>query len=89
MLAGLGGALVSPTISITLGMDHSIIIEAFLIVTIGGLGNIWGAMVGSLIFGVTQSVGLLVLPQFAIVFPYLAVVVILSLKPTGLLKSAW
>jgi branched-chain amino acid transport system permease protein len=89
VLAGLGGALVSPTISITLGMDHSIIIEAFLIVTIGGLGNIWGAMVGSLIFGLTQSVGLLVLPQFAIVFPYLAVVVILSLKPTGLLKSAW
>jgi branched-subunit amino acid ABC-type transport system permease component len=89
VLAGLGGALVSPTISITLGMDHSIIIEAFLIVTIGGLGNIWGAMVGSLIFGLTQSMGLLVLPQFAIVFPYLAVVVILSLKPTGLLKSAW
>ena len=57
LLAGLGGALVSPTISITLGMDHSIIIEAFLIVTIGGLGNIWGAMVGALIFGLTQSVG--------------------------------
>jgi branched-subunit amino acid ABC-type transport system permease component len=89
LLAGLGGALVSPTISITLGMDHSIIIEAFLIVTIGGLGNIWGAMAGSLIFGITQSVGVLVLPQFAIVFPYLAVVIILTLKPTGLLKSVW
>ncbi|HTY93673.1 MAG TPA: branched-chain amino acid ABC transporter permease [Steroidobacteraceae bacterium] len=89
VLAGLGGALVSPTISITLGMDHSIIIEAFLIVTIGGLGNIWGALLGSLIFGLTQSMGLLVMPQFAIVFPYLAVVVILSLKPTGLLKSVW
>jgi branched-subunit amino acid ABC-type transport system permease component len=89
LLAGLGGALVSPTISITLGMDHSIIIEAFLIVTIGGLGNIWGAMVGSLIFGITQSVGVMVLPQFAIVFPYLAVVIILTMKPTGLLKSVW
>ena len=89
LMAGLGGALVSPTISITLGMDHSIIIEAFLIVTIGGLGNIWGAMVGSLIFGVTQSVGVMLLPQFAIVFPYLVVVVILTLKPTGLLKSVW
>jgi branched-subunit amino acid ABC-type transport system permease component len=88
-LAGLGGALVSPTISITLGMDHSIIIEAFLIVTIGGLGNIWGAMVGALIFGVSQSIGVMLLPQFAIVFPYLAVVVILTLKPTGLLKSVW
>jgi branched-chain amino acid transport system permease protein len=89
LLAGLGGALVSPTISITLGMDHSIIIEAFLIVTIGGLGNIWGAMVGSLIFGITQSLGVMLLPQFAIVFPYLAVVIILTMKPTGLLKSVW
>ncbi len=89
VLAGLGGALVSPTISVTLGMDHTIIIEAFLIVTIGGLGNIWGALVGSLLFGVTQSLGVLLLPQFAIVFPYLAVVVILTLKPTGLLRSVW
>ena len=88
-LAGLGGALVAPTVSITLGMDHTIIIEAFLIVTIGGLGNLWGAMTGSLIFGVSQSIGVLLWPQFAIVFPYLAVVVILSLKPTGLLKSVW
>ena len=69
LLAGLGGALVAPTVSITLGMDHTLIIEAFLIVTIGGLGNMWGALVGSLIFGVTQSLGVLVFPQFAIVFP--------------------
>jgi branched-subunit amino acid ABC-type transport system permease component len=88
-LAGLGGALVAPTVSITLGMDHTIIIEAFLIVTIGGLGNMWGAMVGSLIFGISQSIGVLLWPQFAIVFPYLAVVIILTLKPTGLLKSVW
>jgi len=89
VLAGLGGALVSPTISVTLGMDHDIIIEAFLIVTIGGLGNMWGAMVGSLIFGVTQSFGILLWPQFAIVFPYVAVVIVLTLKPTGILKSVW
>ena len=89
LLAGLGGALVSPMISVTIGMDHDIIIEAFLIVTIGGLGNMWGAMVGSLIFGITQSFGVLFWPQFAIVFPYLAVVIVLTLKPTGMLKSVW
>jgi branched-chain amino acid transport system permease protein len=88
-LAGLGGALVSPTISVTIGMDHNIIIEAFLIVTIGGLGNMWGAMVGSLIFGITQSFGVLFWPQFAIVFPYVAVVIVLTWKPTGMLKSVW
>jgi branched-chain amino acid transport system permease protein len=88
-LAGVGGALVAPTASIVLGMDHSLIIEAFLIVTIGGLGNMWGALVGSLIFGVTQSLGVLIWPQFAIVFPYVAVVIVLLLRPKGLLKAVW
>jgi len=88
-LAGLGGALVSPMVSITIGMDHDIIIEAFLIVTIGGLGNMWGALVGSLIFGLTQSFGVLFWPQFAIVFPYIAVVIVLIWRPRGLLKSVW
>ncbi len=88
-LAGLGGALVAPTVSITLGMDHDIIIEAFLIVTIGGLGNMWGAMAGSLIFGITHSFGVLFWPQFAIVFPYAVVVIVLIWRPKGLLKSVW
>lgn len=88
-MAGLGGALMAPTISITLGMDHNIIIEGFLIVTIGGLGNMWGALVGSLIFGLTQAFGVLFWPQFAIVFPYTAVVIVLILRPTGILKSVW
>ncbi|MBW2657581.1 MAG: branched-chain amino acid ABC transporter permease [Deltaproteobacteria bacterium] len=88
-LAGLGGALVAPTQNITQGMDHAIIIEAFLIVIIGGLGNIWGALLGALIFGLTDSIGILLLPQFAIVFPYVAVVIVLVFRPKGLLKSTW
>jgi branched-chain amino acid transport system permease protein len=88
-LAGLGGALVAPTVSVSLGMDHTVIIEAFLIVTIGGLGNMWGALVGSLLFGVTHSFGVLFWPQFAIVFPYAAVVIVLLLRPRGILKSVW
>lgn len=88
-LAGLGGALVAPTVSVTLGMDHDIIIEAFLIVTIGGLGNMWGALVGSLIFGLTQSYGVLFWPQFSILFPYVAVTIVLLWRPQGMLKSVW
>lgn len=88
-LAGFGGALVAPTQNITQGMDHTIIIETFLIVIIGGLGNIWGALLGALIFGLTDAVGILVYPQFAIVFPYLAVVIVLIFRPKGLLKSTW
>ncbi len=88
-LAGLGGALVAPTQNITQGMDYAIIMEAFLIVIIGGLGNIWGALLGALIFGLTDAVGVLVWPQFAIVFPYVAVVIVLIFKPKGLLKATW
>ena len=89
LLAGLGGVLVAPTFSLSLGMDHSIIMEGFLIVIMGGLGNIWGALLGALIFGLTQSMGILVWPQFGIVFPYVAVVVVLIIRPTGILKSTW
>jgi branched-subunit amino acid ABC-type transport system permease component len=88
-LAGLGGALIAPMVNISLGMDHSLIMEAFLIVIMGGLGNIWGALLGSLIFGLTQSLGILAWPQFGIVFPYLAVVVVLLFRPRGLLRSTW
>ena len=89
LLAGLGGALVAPTQNITQGMDHAIIMECFLIVIIGGLGNIWGALLGAAIFGLTDSIGILVWPQFAIVFPYIAVVVVLLFRPRGLLRSTW
>ncbi|GBD31021.1 High-affinity branched-chain amino acid transport system permease protein LivH [bacterium HR32] len=88
-LAGLGGALVAPTTSITLGMDHTLLVESFLIVIVGGLGNLWGALAGSLLFGLTQSLGLLVWPQFAIAFPYAVTAAVLLVRPTGLMRSAW
>ncbi len=88
-LAGLGGALVAPTVSVTLGMDATLIMEAFLIVIMGGLGNVWGALLGALIFGLTQSLGILIWPKFGIIFPYMAVIAVLLFRPTGLLKSTW
>jgi branched-chain amino acid transport system permease protein len=88
-LAGFGGALIAPTVGVVLGMDHTLMMEGFLIVIIGGLGNIWGALLGALIFGLTQSLGILIWPQFGIIFPYAAVVIVLLLRPTGLLKSTW
>jgi branched-chain amino acid transport system permease protein len=88
-LAGIGGALVAPTQNVAQGMDQSIIIEAFLIVIIGGLGNVWGALLGAMIFGLTDAVGALVAPQFGIIFPYLAVIAVLIVRPKGLLKSVW
>src|SRR5512143_4168221 len=88
-LAGLGGALIAPMVNISLGMDHSPIMETLLIAISGRLGAMWWALLGSLIFGFTQSLGLLVWPQFGIAFPYRAVVAVLVIRPRGLLSSTW
>ncbi|ODA42340.1 branched-chain amino acid ABC transporter permease [Desulfosporosinus sp. BG] len=88
-LAGLGGALIAPTTTISMGMDANIIIYAFLIVVIGGLGNVWGALISSIIMGVGEAFGILFIPGVAIIIPYVIAGVLLILKPSGLLKSAW
>ncbi|MFZ5632468.1 MAG: branched-chain amino acid ABC transporter permease [Bacillota bacterium] len=88
-LAGLGGALIAPTVNISLGMDVNVIISAFLVVVVGGLGNVWGALVSSLILGVGESLGVLIWPQMSIVMPFLITALVLILRPSGLLKSVW
>lgn len=88
-LAGLGGVLIAPTTTISMGMDANIIIYAFLIVVIGGLGNVWGALISSIIIGVGEALGILFFPSIAIIIPYIIAVALLILKPSGLLKSAW
>jgi len=88
-LAGLGGALIAPTTTVSMGMDSSIIIYAFLIVVIGGLGNVWGALISSIIMGVGEAFGILFIPGVAIIIPYVIAGVLLIIKPSGLLKSVW
>lgn len=88
-LAGLGGALIAPTTNISLGMDANINIYAFLIVVSGGLGNIWGALISSVLIGLAEALGVLFIPGLAIVIPYVIIGVILIVRPAGLLKSAW
>jgi branched-subunit amino acid ABC-type transport system permease component len=84
-LAGLGGALVSPIAAIVPGMDVEIIINAFIVVVIGGLGSFWGTLLGSLILGQVISFGILVFPRLSMVFIYVLMAVVLILRPWGLL----
>jgi len=84
-LAGLGGALVSPVSAIVPGMDVEIIVNAFIVVVIGGLGSFWGTFLGSLIVGQVYSLGILVLPRLSLVFIYVLMALVLILRPWGLL----
>jgi len=84
-LGGLGGALVSPVTAIVPGMDVHIIINAFIVVVIGGLGSFWGTFLGAVIIGQMISLGILILPKLSIVFIYILMVIVLILRPWGLL----
>lgn len=84
-LAGLGGALVTPVRSIVPGMDVDIIVEAFIVVVIGGLGSFWGTFLGAMIFGQVLAFGILVLPGFSLFAVFALMAVVLVVRPSGLL----
>jgi len=84
-MAGLGGALVSPVSAIVPGMDVEIIINAFIVVVIGGLGSFWGTFLGSLIVGQVYALGILAFPRLSLAFIYVLMALVLILRPWGLL----
>jgi branched-subunit amino acid ABC-type transport system permease component len=84
-LAGLGGALVTPVKTVVPGMDVEIIVEAFIVVVIGGLGSFWGTLLGALIYGQVLSFGILIFPRFSIFSVFALMAVVLILRPWGLL----
>jgi branched-subunit amino acid ABC-type transport system permease component len=84
-LAGLAGVVIAPTIRLALGMDMLIIIECFLVVIIGGLGNVWGALLAALITGQTYAFGILVLEKYAMAFLFMLAALIIIFRPSGLL----
>ncbi len=84
-LAGLSGGLVTPIQSIVPGMDVEIIVEAFIVVVIGGLGSFWGTFWGSVIYGQVLSFGILIFPAFSIFSVFALMAVILIVRPWGLL----
>jgi branched-chain amino acid transport system permease protein len=83
--AGLGGALVTPVRAIVPGMDVEIIVEAFIVVVIGGLGSLWGTFLGALVFGQVLAFGILVFPGFSIFAAFALMAAVLILRPWGLL----
>ena len=84
-LAGLSGALITPIQSIVPGMDVQIIVDAFIIVVIGGIGSFWGTLLGALIYGQVLAFGTLIFPGFSIFSVFALMAVVLVVRPSGLL----
>ena len=87
-LGGLSGAVIAPTVRLSLGMDMEIIIECFIVVIVGGLGNIWGALLGALITGQIYAFGILLVPKYAMAFLFILAALIIIFRPYGLLGKA-
>ncbi len=87
MLAALGGALGTPVRVVAPGIGGAMIIQAFIITVIGGLGNLKGAFVGAVIVGVLSAYGILLFPVFELFLIFLIMAVVLMVKPQGLFGS--
>jgi branched-chain amino acid transport system permease protein len=85
-LAGLGGTLLGFTQQVSFQMGFQILLLIFAAVTLGGLGTIWGAIVGSLVVGLFLQLTTLVIPtELKSVGALLVLIVILLVRPYGLL----
>ncbi|MGF7172401.1 ABC transporter permease [Azospirillum doebereinerae] len=87
-LAGLGGALQVPREAVNLHMDMAIVVEAFVVVVVGGMGSLTGAFLASLLIGQLQAFGILIFPQITLVLVFLFMAVVLVLRPHGLMGRA-
>ncbi len=84
-LAALGGVLAAPLVTASHGMAATVIIDAFVIVIIGGMGSFLGSLIGALLVAFVQVFGNYYFPDLALAFMYLIMLTVLVVRPGGLL----
>ena len=87
-IAVLAGMVAAPVSSVYPGMGNSVLIICFVVVVIGGIGSIRGALLAALLIGAVDTFGKVLLPQAAGVLVYVLMALILLWKPDGLFKAA-
>ncbi len=86
-IAVLAGMVAAPVSSVYPGMGNSVLIICFVVVVIGGIGSIRGALLAALLIGIVDTFGKVLLPQAAGVLVYVLMALILLWKPDGLFKA--
>ncbi|QDF98450.1 branched-chain amino acid ABC transporter permease [Azoarcus sp. DD4] len=87
VLAALAGMLAAPISSVYPGMGSSVLIISFVIVVIGGIGSVWGALVAALLIGFADTFGKVLLPDLAGLAVYVLMAVVLLWRPEGIFKK--
>jgi branched-subunit amino acid ABC-type transport system permease component len=86
-LAVVGGVLAGPVKGAAAGLDDEIMMLALVVIVIGGLGSVVGTLVGSLIIGLVQNLGVVLMPELASFLLFGAMVLIISFRPQGLFPT--
>ena len=86
-LAALAGMLAAPISSVYPGMGSSVLIISFVVVVIGGIGSVWGALVAALLVGFADTFGTILLPELAGLSVYLLMAVVLLWRPEGIFRK--
>jgi branched-chain amino acid transport system permease protein len=84
-LAGVAGALAAPLTGVTTSMGSDMLAIAFVVVVLGGLGSLYGAIAAGLLVGIVQSLAALWVPSASTVIIYAAMILVLWVRPQGLL----
>jgi branched-chain amino acid transport system permease protein len=87
-LAAFGGVIGAPILNVSPGLDWEVLILALIVVVIGGLGSVRGALVGALLIGQVQSLGIALFPQLASFALFGAMALVLLFRPEGLMGDA-
>lgn len=87
-MAGVAGVLGGAMLGIYPGADFEVVLQAFAVVVIGGLGSLRGAFLGSLLIGLTDTIGKALLPEFAMFTIFVPMVLMLVIRPEGLFGRA-
>ncbi|TQM01632.1 branched-chain amino acid ABC transporter permease [Pseudonocardia kunmingensis] len=87
-LAVLGGVLGAPLFGAHPGLDHEMLILTLVVVVVGGLGSVRGALVGALLIGQVQALGAAFVPEIAGFLVFAVMALVLTFRPAGLLGDA-
>lgn len=88
IMGALGGAYIAPTISVSPGIGVEVIVLAFAVVVIGGMGSIPGAMIGALLVGISRAAAVHKFPEVELFVIYAIMAAVLALRPEGLFAPA-
>ena len=84
-LAGLAGVIGGTALSIAPGEDIRYLLASLVVVIVGGMGSIAGAAVGALLIGLAEQIGLAYFPTYGVVLTFVIMVVVLAVRPQGIL----